>query len=470
MNVIRNLGAQFAGPFIFILVLMIPSELRSEQTQFLAIFSYVVYSWLFTKIPLFVTGFIGVSLTVLLGISPPVDVLSNFAHPIIFLFLGGFLLAIAFTKVGLDKRISLFLLTRDFIKGSTSRLLFSLMALTAVLTMWISNTATTAMMLPLVLGTLKSLGINNKKTISLILICIAYSSSIGGIATPIGSTPNIIAIGMLKELVNLDVTFFEWIVYALPLSIIFMCILFFLTNIKLKKENINFNSSFLKKEYAELPKISNQEIIVFIIFMVTIILWLIPSINKLFGINSSLILNSGAVALLCSSSLFLFPLKNMNKILNTADFKKVDWSSLMLFGSGLAIGKILFELELAQIASNALISAITQFGLFGIFLSVFTFVIFSTELTSNTASANILLPIMISLALQLKISPFFVTMGVSIACSLAFMLPIATPPNAIVYGSEKVDKADMFKLGFGLNIILSISLSVFIYLFTILSM
>ena len=212
MNVIRNLGAQFAGPFIFILVLMIPSELRSEQTQFLAIFSYVVYSWLFTKIPLFVTGFIGVSLTILLGISPPVDVLSNFAHPIIFLFLGGFLLAIAFTKVGLDKRISLFLLTRDFIKGSTSRLLFSLMALTAVLTMWISNTATTAMMLPLVLGTLKSLGINNKKTISLILICIAYSSSIGGIATPIGSTPNIIAIGMLKELVNLDVTFFEWIV------------------------------------------------------------------------------------------------------------------------------------------------------------------------------------------------------------------------------------------------------------------
>ena len=137
----------------------------------------------------------------------------------------------------------------------------------------------------------------------------------------------------------------------------------------------------------------------------------------------------------------------------------------MLFGSGLALGKLLFDLGLAAMAGKLLISFIQDFGIFGIFLTVFTFVIFSTELTSNTASANILLPIMISLAQQLDMTPLYLTMGVSVACSLAFMLPVATPPNAIVYGSEKVNKNHMIKLGFGLNLCFSLTLAVVIFLY-----
>lgn len=450
------------------MILFLPSDLNSKQQTFLAIFGFVVFNWLFSSVPLFVTGFFGVCMSVVLNLAPAGKIFANFGHPIIFLFLGGFLLAKAFNNVGLDRRISLYLLTRSLIKGSISRLLFTLMALTAGFTMWISNTATTAMMLPLVLGTLTSLKINDKKVVSLILICIAYASSIGGIATPIGSTPNIIAVGMLEELVQIRISFLEWMAYCFPLALIFLGILFFLTNIQIRKKDIPFNNEFLIQEYKRLPTFSFYELYTLIIFIITVSLWLSPSLFKLFGVNIPVSLNSGTIAILTSSLLFVFPLRPGKKILETKDLKEIDWSSLMLFGAGLSLGKLLFDLGLAQLAGEFLIGFIKDFGVFGIFLTVFTFVIFSTELTSNTASANILLPIMISLGQQLNISPLFLSMGVAISCSLAFMLPVATPPNAIVYGSEKVSKNQMIKLGLGLNLTFAATLATAIYIFTLL--
>lgn len=465
MNIISKYGAQVFGPFLFLIILFIPTDLEIEQQRFLAIFGFVVYNWLFSSIPLYITGFLGVTLSAILKLGPVNKIFANFGHPIIFLFLGGFLLAKAFNNVGLDKRISLYLLTRKFIKGSITRLLFCLMFLTATFTMWISNTATTAMMLPLVLGTLTSLKIQDKKVVSLILICIAYSSSIGGIATPIGSTPNIIAIGMLEELVNVKISFLEWMAYCLPISTVFLGVLFALTNFQLKKHKIDFNNGFLIEEYKKLPTISNYEIYTFIIFLTTVLLWLLPSLVKLFDYSLPINLNSGAVAMLCASLLFIFPLRKGRRILEPLDIKEIDWSSLMLFGTGLALGKLLFDLGLAKMAGNFLIHFVQDFGVFGILLTVFTFVIFSTELTSNTASANIILPIMISLSQQLNMDPLFVSMGVAISCSMAFMLPVATPPNAIVYGSQKVSKTHMMKLGLGLNISFSIILALFIYFY-----
>lgn len=470
MTILKKYGLQLAGPTLFILILTLPIDVSTQQQKFLAIFIFVVFNWLFGSMPLFITGFIGVSAAGVLNLAKTNDLLSNFGHPIIFLFLGGFLLARAFNNVGLDKRISLYLLTRKFIAGSITRLLFTLMALSACFTMWISNTATTAMMLPLVLGTLSSLEIKSKKVISLVLICIAYASSIGGIATPIGSTPNIIAIGMLDELVGINVSFLEWMGYTLPMAITFMAILFFICHRRIKTENITFNNSYLLKTYSSLPKISKSEINTFIIFILTVLLWILPSFFKLLGFTIPLNLDSGLIALFMSSLLFVAPLSSTEKILAPKDIKRIDWSSLMLFGCGLALGRLLFDLGLAQMAGEKLISLISHLGIFGIFLAVFTFVVFSTELTSNTASANILLPIMISLGIQLKISPLFISMGVAIACSLAFMLPVATPPNAIVFGSEQVSKQDMMSMGFILNITLSFCLSLFIYLYNYLTL
>lgn len=466
MNLIKKYGVQVFVPLLPLIIILTPSQLEKNQQYFLAIFSFVVFNWLFSKIPLYVTGFLGVIFASIINLAPVTEIFQNFGHPIIFLFLGGFLLAKAFNNVGLDKRISLYLLTRPFIKGSINRLLFSLMFLTATFTMWISNTATTAMMLPLVLGTLASLKINDKKIISLILICIAYSSSIGGIATPIGSTPNIIAIGMLSEFVQVKISFLEWMLYALPLATIFLFILYGLSILQIRKINFKIDNEFLVQEYKKLPTLSNYEVYTFFIFIGTVFLWILPSLLKLADIKLPVNLNSGVVAMLGASLLFIFPLRSGRKILKSQDISSIDWSSLMLFGTGLALGKLLFDLGLAKIAGAMLLSFIQDFGLLGIFLTVFTFVIFSTELTSNTASANIILPIMISLAGQLNISPIFMAMGVAIACSLAFMLPVATPPNAIVFGSQQVSKNQMISLGLGLNIIFSILLSIAIYTYS----
>lgn len=459
--------ALILGPILFLTILLLPLKLDTSQQHFLAIFLTVVYYWLFSNIPLFITGFIGICLTSFLNIAPATKLFSNFGHPIIFLFLGGFLLAKAFNNVGLDQRISLYLLTRKFINGSLIKLLFVLMLLTSVFTMWISNTATTAMMLPLVLGTLKSLKIEDKKVISIILICIAYSSSIGGIATPIGSTPNIIALGLLDSLANINITFLEWIKYALPISIAFLLMLFILVIFKFKNKNIEINNSYLVTEYKKLPTFSSYEKITLMAFLLTVSLWLVPSFLKLANIKLSMNFNSGIVAILGASILFIFPLNAQRKILIVDDLKKIDWSSLMLFGCGLAFGKILFDLGLAKMASDWFLSLTSGLNLFMMLFIIFSFVIFSTELSSNTATANIILPIMITTATTLNLSPLFLSMGVAISCSLAFMLPVATPPNAIVYGSEKVDKTDMIQLGFGLNILFAFILAMAISLYQV---
>lgn len=437
------------------------SLFNSTQTLFLSIFFGVVYFWLFSAIPLFVTGFVGVSLSVLLNLGAAKDIFANFGHPIIFLFLGGFLIAEAFNQVGLDRRISLYLLSRKILNHSFNRLIFALLFLTAFFSMWISNTATTAMMLPLVLGMLKSLNITCKKTTSLILIAVAYSSSIGGIATPVGSTPNIISLGMLEELIQLKIGLVQWILYAFPISLAFLLILYFLTVVLFKNEKVAFSIDYLKKEYTALPPISKNEILTLVIFCLTVMGWLLPSLTKLILGNSLLELDPGAVVMLTSSLLFIIGFKG--RILKPSALRRIDWASLMLFGSGLALGKLLFELGIAQMAGGALTALVSNVPLFFIYLIAFTFVIFSTELTSNTATASILIPIMISLSLSLKLDPFFFSLGISLACSLAFMLPVATPPNAIVYGSRLVKKKDMFKYGLVLNVVFSVLLATFIY-------
>lgn len=460
----------FLGPILSCLLyfgLNSYSEIfNPSQVLFLALFFCVVFFWLFSKVPLFVTGFMGVSLTILFALAPAKEIFANFAHPIIFLFLGGFLIAEAFNQVGLDRRISLYLLSRKLLKNSFNRLIFALLFLTAFFSMWISNTATTAMMLPLILGILKSLKITCKKTTSLILIAVAYASSIGGIATPVGSTPNIISLGMLEETINLKIGLIQWIIYGFPISFTFMCVLYSLTVKRLKKENITFTADYIKTEYKALAPISKNEIITLIIFCLTVIGWLLPSLSKLLLGEELFELNPGALVMLTSSLLFITG--SETHILKPSAIRRIDWGSLMLFGSGLALGKLLFELGLAQMAGQSLTDLVTGVPLFFIYLIAFSFVIFATELTSNTAAASILLPVMISLAVSLKLDPFFFSLGISLACSLAFMLPVATPPNAIVYGSRLVRKKDMFKYGLVLNITFSILLAVFIYGYQIL--
>ncbi len=452
------------GPILTFIIYLLSSDLLPNQRIFLSIFSFVIYQWIFSSIPLYITGLLGIASCIILNLASAKVLFASFGSPIIFLFLGGFLLAKAFNNVGLDKRISLFLLTRNWVNGSLTKLLFLLMSLTAVFSMWISNTATTAMMLPLTLGTLKSLKIEDKKAIGLILICIAYSASIGGVATPIGSTPNIVAIGMLDEFLNIKVNFLGWMKLGLPASILFFSILFITAKFKLKNIKQDINNEHLCNEYKKLPTPSIFELYTFLCFLLAVILWLVPSILKLFNYTIPLGLNTGAVAIFCATLLFVFPLRTGRKVLINNDLKDIDWGSLLLFGSGLALGKILFDLKLANMAGAFLIQSVQGFHLWFVIFILILFVLMSTELSSNTASANIIIPIVLAMANELGLDPTYLALGIGITCSLAFMLPVATPPNAIVYGSQMVEKVQMAKTGFILHCIFSLVISTGIYL------
>lgn len=452
--------AHFIGPFLFLLVLFLPLDLEKDQHNFLAIFLFVVANWLFSQIPLYITGFLGVALSSLMGVASAKESLQHFANPIIFLFLGGFLFAKAMNQAELDKRISLFLLSRSFIKGSFRRMLFILYALTAFFSMWVSNTATTAMMLPIILGTLTNLKIEDRALTSTLLLGLAYSASIGGLGTPIGSPPNIIAIGMLKDLAGINITFLHWTLMGVPFVIVFLLIMFKYITYFLPEDLKYFDNTFIKDEFKQMHAITNHEKTIALLFICLVFFWFAPSLiasllPQYWEVTTFIKtrFNSGIVAMFFSSLLFVFPLKSKDKILTSHAIKNIDWPSLLLFGAGLSLGKILFATGLAKIAGDFIIANLVGGSFFLLIVILVYVTVFATELASNTASANILLPIVIAIAIQMNIPAIIPATAVAFACSLAFMLPVATPPNAIVYGTDLIEMKTMLKVGFLLNIV-----------------
>jgi sodium-dependent dicarboxylate transporter 2/3/5 len=466
MNSLFNTMAHLVGPFLFLLILLLPLELEVDQKKFLAIFTFVVANWLLTKFPLYVTGFIGVGLSVLMGVTTAKTAFGPFSSSIIFLFLGGFLFAKAMNESKLDKRISLWLLSRGFLKGSFKRIIIALLSLTAFFSMWVSNTATTAMMLPITLGILASLNINDRKITTVVLLGVAYSASIGGLATPIGSIPNIVSVGLLAETANIHISFIEWILFGLPIVIVFLAILCRYIFKQIPNNIQKFDNSFILKELSSLPKLTRNEVFILILFLLTIFFWFFPSLCKVvLGAQDEVTkyvntrFNSGIVAIFFSSFLFIFPLGTEKKILKQVDIKNIDWPSLLLFGTGLSLGKVLFDTGLANILGSGILDIFSGSGVFILLTVLIFFTIFATEVASNTATASILIPIVIAMSLSLGEPPMIFAIAIALACSLAFMLPVATPPNAIVYGSEKVEMGDMMRIGFKLNVIFGALLS-----------
>lgn len=444
------------GPLLFFITLFLPLDITAEAHRFLAVFVMTVYLWLEGRVPLFVTGILGVTLSIILGIEKASVALSAFGHPIIFLFLAGFLYARAMEKVELDRRISLSILSKERFSQSFNELILVLFYLTAFLSMWVSNTATTAMMLPIIIGILSSLGIKDKNTKTLLLIGVAYSASIGGLGSPVGSPPNLIAIGLLKELKNIHIAFYEWTIYGVPFVVFFIFLLFKYITKQIHIEK-SVDITFIKTELEKLGKTRSKEKVLLLLFSLLITCWFLPGIlHAMFQSNTTQIIkdnfNTGAIGALFSTFLFIIPFKDHGPILKSDDFKNIDWGSLFLFGSGLSLGKILFATGLADMAGSLLIENIIGSSAFIFLLVICYFTIFSTELASNTASANILIPILIGACTEMGINAKYPIVAIALCCSLAFMLPVGTPPNAIVYGTGLVDVKRMIKLGFLLNL------------------
>jgi len=468
----RKIGL-YLGPILFILTrFFLELEGLSDQANaVLASTLWIAIWWITEAIPIAATSLLPIILFPLSGALPLDDTTSSFGHRFVFLYLGGFILALAIQKWNLHKRIALNIIM--VVGTNVQKIILGFMVATAFLSMWISNTATAVMMLPIGIAIIKQMKDlkNTSEDENLIfgkalMLSIAYSASIGGIATLIGTPPNLVFAGIIQEVYNIEISFLKWFQFGFPISILLLAISWiYLTKVafKFKQNEFNEGKEEINRQLEELGPISYEEKIVLSVFVLTGLAWILRTylLNK-FIPN----LDDSIIALISGISLFLFQANNQEgkkeKIMNWEDAVKLPWGILLLFGGGLAIAQGFQSSGLANwIAEN--LTQLNGFSLFIILLVLITAVNFLTEITSNLATTAMLLPILAPTAVTLGVHPYILMVGATLAASCAFMLPVATPPNAVVFGSNYLKISDMVRVGILMNIISIIIIFMMVY-------
>lgn len=475
-----NIGL-LLGPVLSIVILFLDLDPTNPAVTYtLAVAVLMAVWWITEAVPISVTSLLPVGLFPLFGIMNGKAVSSTYFNHVIFLFIGGFLVALAMEKWNLHRRIALKLLM--WVGTKPANILFGFMFATAFLSMWMSNTATAMMMIPIVLSVISGLkmkdGKDSKFQIAL-LLGIAYSASIGGIATLVGTPPNLSFTRIFSIIFPQapEINFVSWFVFALPLTIVLFAFIFFwlLYLYHPGKDWINPSKEIFKKEYQKLGKASFEEKTIFTIFVTMAILWITNSGLKIgsFEIKgwSSLFpnpsyINDGTIAVLLSTFLFIIPTRKgkSGRILEADIITKLPWRIVLLFGGGFALASGFTESGLSMWFGEQL-KWVSSFSPFVVVFTIALLMSLLTELTSNTATTEMLLPILAGLAVSIHVNPLLFMLPATLAASLAFMLPVATPPNAIIFGTNKIDIKDMIRTGFVINIVSVIILSIWVYFF-----
>ncbi|APC49172.1 anion transporter [Virgibacillus halodenitrificans] len=465
-----------AGPALFLLILLFfsPENLSKEGIAILASTSWIAVWWMTEAIPIPATSLLPIILFPLTGGLDIDTTTSSYGSDTIFLFMGGFMIALAMEKWNLHRRIALTIIS--IIGTNTERIILGFMVSTGFLSMWISNTATAMMMVPIGLAIIYQISdaLEDDQSIDTskenfgfgkaMMLSIAYSASLGGIATLIGTPPNAALAGVIKEMYGIELSFASWMLFGVPIAWGFIFIVwFYLVKIAypLKVKQLPGGQSVIKEEKKKLGLPSFEEKAVFVVFILTAFAWITRSFI-LTAINPNI--SDAIIAMTAAIILFIIPAKK-NKgdfLLDWQTAVKLPWGILLLFGGGLAIASGFTASGLSDWIGGQL-NALQGINIFIVLLLVAALVIFLTEITSNTATANMMYPIMAALAVALGIHPYAVMIVAAVAASCAFMLPVATPPNAVVFGSGYLRIPDMAKAGFALNIsgILLVTLAVY---------
>jgi len=406
----------------------------------LALLALVAILWLTEALHVTITALIVPLLAIFLGLVKTSTALATFADPNIFLFFGGFALATALHIQQLDKMIANKIMA--LAKGNLFVAVMYLFSVTAFLSMWVSNTATAAMMLPLAMGVLSRLDRNSEhNTYVFVLLGIAYSASIGGMGTLVGSPPNNIVA------TQLHLTFADWLWYGLPIMLILMPLMIGTLYIVFKpKLNIRFDQQF------EAIPMNKQRWITLAIFVFIALSWVFSSqINPILagalGLEGKIASFDSVIALSAAVILCVAGVTNWKQIQDNT-----DWGVLMLFGGGLTLSIVMKDSGASKIMADTIVQFTNEKPLWVLCFVVSAFIVFLTEFTSNTASAALIMPIVISVAQTLNLPPIALAAIIACGASCAFMLPIATPPNAIVFATGHVKQVDMAKVGFILNL------------------
>jgi solute carrier family 13 (sodium-dependent dicarboxylate transporter), member 2/3/5 len=486
-SITQNIGL-IAGPVVFLLVWTLGIFPENWAANKMAAAALLMAVWWMTEaMPLGATSILPVVLFPLIGVLSVKETANVYFSSTIFIFIGGFFVAIAMEKWNLHKRIALMIIRR--VGGGQSGMIFGFMLACMLLSMFVTNTATTIMMLPIAIAIIIKLEESySKKEVHKfsvgLLLGIAYASSIGGIATLVGTVPNLV----FREVFQMTfpagpkITFANWMLMAFPIALIMMLITWFMISKVFfrSKTKMEIDKNIVEEEYKALGKADYEEKMVFFVLVLTSLLWIfrkdiefdLPFMDEttiLHGWSSLLpfgkLIDDGTVAAFGALLLFILPAKKTKKsktLLASKDFPRIPWEIIILFGGGFALAKGFTTTGL----SHEVGAFFHQFDgapvLVLIIASCFALT-FLTELTSNTATTQTLLPILASIAVAMEINPLLIMVPATMSASFAFMLPVATPPNAIVFGSERIRIAEMARTGFFINIIGVIIVSILFY-------
>lgn len=441
------------------------NDLSSDGWLVLSLLILMALWWLTNAIPMSVTALLPLIIIPIFSEINISDVAKPYSNPIIFLLLGGFIIGLGLKKSNLHKRIAMKILIN--IGSAKKNILAGFMISTAFISMWLSNTATCLLMLPIAISVISKLNNKNNDSFNkLLLLSIAYSSSIGGMTTLIGTAPNAIFAGYMAENFNLQIGFINWMLFSFPLVLILMLILwvfisFIIKDTKNEFEEVSQNSIF-HKELQKLGKITNTEKNTFLIILTTIILWTIrPIINSTFGIS----LTDASVSIFGASLFFLIPKSRSNFLLDKSWFKEIPWDILILFGGGLSLASLVTSSGLAVWISTFLYF-FNDFTVLTLIIVLAFLISFLTEVTSNTATTLLFLPIIAAFATNNNYDIVLISLPIILASSCAFMMPVATPPNAIVFSTNQFKISYMAKVGFLMNVLAVILSGFWIYNFS----
>ncbi|MBI2833795.1 MAG: SLC13/DASS family transporter [Acidobacteria bacterium] len=463
----RTIGF-FGGPLVFLAVWFLPLPAVSvEAHRLAAIVSLVVAWWITEAIPIPATGLIGSMLTVLTGVATAQDAFAPFASPIIFVFIGSFMIGRAIAEHHLDRRLAFRLLSLGVVGGSLSRIRLALGLFGLFASAWIGNTALAAMMLPLAIGVLTATRSARGKSAASyetgVFLALAYAISIGGMMTPVGTAPNLIVIGLLDELAGVRINFFTWMTLGVPITLAMGAVLFGVAGRLYPVHRASGSvASFLQAEASGLGSMTAGERNCVIAFLTAVTLWLTPGVLAVLGLSDGALgkvvaarLDEGAVAIFAAGLLFLLP-TDWGARRFTLDWRqaaRIDWGTVLLFGAGLSLGRLMFVTGLAEYLGTALVRLSGAESLWGVTAMSIAIGILLTEITSNTAATNMLVPVVLTICKASGLHPVPPAVGACLATSVAFMLPISTPPNAMVYGTGRVSITDMIRFGLVLDVL-----------------
>lgn len=452
----------FTGPLAFLVMLLIPTPdgLEKEAWKVGGVAVFMAIWWVTEAIPIPATALLPIVLFPILDVGSVADATRPFANPLIYLFMGGFIIALAMERSNLHRRIALNIVKR--VGTSPTAIILGFMIAAAFLSMWVSNTATAMLMLPIALSIISLVkggngsrkGKSDNRFSLVILLSIAYACNIGGIGTLIGTPPNALMAGYMLDNYDVEIGFAQWMMIGIPIVVFSLPLVFLvLTKIifPLKTGDIPGGAAMIEKELEEIGAMRRPEKLVGIIFTLTAILWMSRPFLQTYIPN----LSDTGIAIFAAVLMFLLPVdfKKAEFVLCWEDTKKLPWKILILFGGGLSLAAAITRTGLAKWIGMSL-SGLGWLPIIVLVISSLLLIIFLTEITSNTATGAAFLPVLASVATAMGQDPLLLVVPATVGASCAFMLPVATPPNAIVYGSGLISIPQMARAGFIFNILM----------------